>query len=195
MGHPPWADAPIVAISLFCYHPEHPRASNGRCPMRTGNRVAVGLALMAFTLAGCSDDGASETPSDIPTDATEDGAIAPDNGEGDFSGQSDEMFGKVEIPDDIPLPEEHEVSQTIGNPDDGYTIMLTSPMPYGEVADFYEIELPAAGWESVDRKDPAGADVISIDADRAADDHGMLVQISPDGDGSSVVILTGPPGG
>jgi hypothetical protein len=150
------------------------------------------MALMAFTLAGCGDDGTSDTSSEVLTD---DATIALEDDAGDAIDQSDEMFGEFEIPDDIPLPEEHEIVQAIGNPEAGYTVILNTPKPFGEVADFYEIELPAVGWESVDRQDASGADVVSIEANRAADDHSILVQVRPDGDGSSVTIYTGPPGG
>lgn len=163
--------------------------------MRTGDRVGTALAgaLITLTLAGCGDDDASDTSSDALTDVADDGTSVPEDG--DVADQSDELFGEIKIPDDIPLPEEHEIIETIGNPEVGYTIILDTPMSFGDVADFYESELPASGWESVDRLDAAGADVVSVEADRAADDHSMLVQISPDGDGSSVEIFTGPPGG
>ncbi|MEO6988164.1 MAG: hypothetical protein ABI239_05885 [Aquihabitans sp.] len=169
--------------------------------MRTRNRVGTALALMvavtAFTVAGCSDDGASDASPDNPADVIDDGVTASADDEGDSSDQSDDLFGAVEVPDDIPLPEGHEVVMAIGNPEAGYTITINSPMSIGEVADFYESELPAAGWESVDREDATGADVISINAERT-NDYGMLVQISASdggGDGSAIVILTGPPGG
>lgn len=170
--------------------------------MRTRNRVGTALALvvavMAFTVAGCSDDGPSDTSPDISTDVTQDGPDAPGDDEGDFSDESDEsdeLFGGVEIPDDIPLPEGHEVNVVIGNPEAGHTITLNAPMTIGEVADFYESELPAAGWEVVDREDATEANVISINANRTTG-YGMLVQINAgDGDGTAIMILTGPPGG
>lgn len=163
--------------------------------MRTGKRVGAALALTVFTLAGCGSDASSDSSADVPTDATDEGMAAPDADDGDFTGGSDDLFGDIDIPGDIPLPEGHDILQSIGNPEAGYTIILNAPMAFGQVADFYERELPAAGWESVVRKDASGVDVVSIEADRAADDHSVLVQISSDGAGTSVTIFTGPPGG
>lgn len=163
--------------------------------MRNRNSVAIALTLTVITLAGCGDDSASDASSQV---LTTDGVTAPAGDAGDVidvTDQSDETFGKVELPDDVPLPPDHEMIQAIGNPDAGYTIIFTSPLPFGEVADFYESELPAAGWESVERQDPPGADLATLEANWTADDHGILVQASLDGTGSSVKIFTGPPGG
>lgn len=149
--------------------------------------------MISLGLVACGgDDDSSESISDNAPDLLEDEASSTND---DSSDEVDDVFGDVEIPDDIPLPVDHEIIQAIGNPEAGYTIVAKTPMSLGDAADFYESELPNGGWESLEREEPEGAEVIMIETARPSDGHGLLVQIQPDGDGSSLQILTGPPPG
>ena len=166
----------------------------------TSKPIAAFVVAVAIAVAGCGDDDfeqavptdeAADDPSDDVVDVPDDAPTVPK----DADGIDGDAFEPVEIPEVIPMPEDHELVEAIGTREAGFTIIANSTMRFGDVADFYEAELPAAGWESIERARSVGADVIRLEAEMPSEGESISVQVTSDDAGSTIEIQTdGGPG-
>lgn len=176
--------------------------SQPRAAARRSWRWLAILAVLTMGLAACGDGEAGPGDEDGALDGLT-GTTAPDVPDvEDDAVEDDNPLSADTLPDDfpdyIPLPDDYEVTEAIGNADVGFTVYLEVAAPAQEVADFYESALPDAGWTGVERNDvdaeaTGTEDLYEIEAEHDEHDDAIRLQIQGDEPPSEITMFTGGP--
>lgn len=154
--------------------------------------LALTVAVLGATTA-CSSDAIAERALEEVAGAAGDGEVdldISDEGVRVETSEGTQSFGAggelpASFPDDLPVPENHEIVSTSEQEQDGETgliVVMLTPDAFDEVVADLEGRLVDAGWEIGDRASQNSNGLRSLSMQVTQGDVGAFISITGDGD-------------